>query len=256
MISTVIVTYNEQNKIKTCLENIVDWSDEVVIVDLGSTDKTQATVKKFGCRLVKHPYVSHVELVRNFAISQCKGNWILVLDPDEQVPDTLKKYLLEYTQHNTQGVLNIPRMNIFFGARISHTNFWPDYQIRFFNKGSVTWQEKIHSYPLSTLLPLKLPLNNELSIKHIGYENFADFIQRQNRYSSIRAQEKFKSGDHFSIWSLIYLPLREFVSRYLLHFGFLDKTNGLFLSIMLMSYHVAVEFKLLELERSGKRKRS
>lgn len=247
MISAVIVSHNEAKKLKKCLRNIANWADEIVVVDLESTDNTAEIVSQFKCKFIRHKFVPYVELVRNFAISQCSKQWILVLDPDERLPKTLKINLKRYARYHQRGVLNIPRMNFFFGRWIRHTNFWPDRQIRFFSKGDVTWLEKIHSYPQTKLKPTQVPNKAKYSIFHFGYDSFFDFIDRQNRYSTIRAQEKYLAGDKFSYRSFFYHPLKEFLARYIKHRGFLDGKQGIFLTLNLMLYHCFVEWKLLEL---------
>lgn len=134
MISATIVTYNEAAQLQKCLKSIHNWVDEIVIVDLGSTDDTKRIAKKFSCRVVSHRFVPYVEMVRNFAIDQCTGDWILILDPDEFITQNLRKSLQKFSKENPSGVLHIPRYNIFFGKWIEHSNFWPDYQTRFFSK--------------------------------------------------------------------------------------------------------------------------
>lgn len=249
MISAAIVTYNEAKKLNICLESIADFADEIVVVDLGSTDNIQEIAAKYKAKTVAHPYVSHVELVRNFSIAQCSGDWILVLDPDEKLTKSLKQYLLKYIQDHSQGVLNIPRMNIFFGKWIRHTNFWPDCQIRFFSKNTVKWQEVLHSYPTTKVPPTKLPIDKKLAIRHITYPTFASFLEKQDRYSTIRAKEKKAAGERFSVLSLMHSTGREFLSRYIRHYGFLDKKLGIFLTIGLLYYYWGVEFKLKSLKQ-------
>lgn len=249
MISAAIVSYNEAKKLKRCLESIKGFADEIIIVDLGSTDHTKEVLSKFNVRVIDHKHVTHVELVRNFSISQCSGDWILVLDPDEKLDKWLKYFLLNYSKKYTKGVLNIPRKNIFFGEWIKHTNFWPDYQIRFFSRGTVKWKKILHSYPSTTIPAFKLPLDEKYAIRHITYPTFKSFLKKQERYSSIRAQEKYNAGENFSVGSLIYASTREFLSRYIKHRGFMDKKNGILLMTGLIYYFWTVEWKLKSLKK-------
>lgn len=249
MISAAIVAYNEARKLKVCLESIADFVDEIVLIDLGSTDHIQEVAAKYKAKIVPHPHVSHVELVRNFSIAQCRGDWILVLDPDEKLPKSLKQYLAHYMENHSRGVLNIPRMNIFFGKWIKHTNFWPDCQIRFFSKNTVKWQEVLHSYPTTKIPSTKLPIDKKLAIRHTTYPTFASFLQKQDRYSTIRAKEKHTAGEKFSVVSLLYSTSREFLSRYIKHRGFLDKKMGVLLMVGLLYYYWGVELKLKSLKQ-------
>lgn len=248
MISTVIVTLNETEKLVRCLESIINFSDEIVIIDLGSTDGLENKLKKYKVSVFQHKKVPYVELVRNFAISKASGEWILILDPDEQVSESLKDELIKIAREDNFTAVNIPRKNIFFNQWIKHTNFWPDRQTRFFKKGYVEWTTTIHSYPKVKGELLNLPALEALAIIHLGYDNHVQFIKRQIRYSSVEAENRYRNGEGFSFINLIWLPLREFLIRFVKHKGFLDGLNGLFLVFTLMFFKIITELKLLALE--------
>lgn len=248
-ISVVVVSHNEADKLSLCLKSVDGWVDEIVVVDLGSSDSTKKIVDEFQARYVQHAFVPYVEFVRDFAIAQCSSDWILVLDPDEQIPITLKNYLLEFVRTHKTGVLNIPRKNVFFGVWIRHTNFWPDYQIRFFSKGTVVWKKILHSHPLTTLPATKVDRDESLAILHASYPTVKVFFERQKRYATLKARERYSAGERFSLWSLLYSTMREFTSRYVWHRGFLDMQYGIVLTVGLMYYACAVELKLLALQR-------
>ena len=134
MISTVIITYHEDEKLEKCLMSIEDFADEIVIVDLAPEESTHQLAKKFKAKYYTHEFSSYVEPVRNFAISKATGKWILILDPDETVNVALKDELKKVVKSDEFNAINIPRKNIFFGKWIAHTNFWPDRHIRFLKK--------------------------------------------------------------------------------------------------------------------------
>lgn len=247
MISVVIVAYNEDKKLKKCLSSVRDFADEIVVIDLGSTDNTVRIAEQFSSKIYSHTFVPYVELIRNYAISKCSGDWVLILDPDEYLKNPLKKYLLRITSSNRPTVLNIPRKNIFFGQWIKFTNFWPDYQIRFFKKGTVKWKKILHSYPDTTIPFVQLPKHQRYAIQHVTYPSFRSFISKQKRYAAVRAQERYKAGEKASLSILFYCLIREFLSRYIKHKGFFDKKRGLMLMIGLFYYFCAVEWNLLQL---------
>src|SRR3989344_4190316 len=166
MISGVIVTFNEEAHLKECLSSIKKKVDEIVIVDLGSSDNSIKIVGEDKATLYDHQKVDYVEQVREFAISKAKGEWILILDPDERMNDTLWKFLKEIVSEGKFEAVNIPRKNIFFGKWIAHTNWWPDRQIRFFKKGHIKWNQTIHSYPEVEGRLYNLEAKKELAIIH------------------------------------------------------------------------------------------
>ncbi len=263
MISAAIVTYNEADKLKECLKSISDLVDEVVIVDLGSTDNLDEIIDKFEYGLTKgktikkitHERVPYVEPVRQFSIESCKGDWILVLDPDESVSKELGMELkrISSEQSFSADAVNLPTKNIFFGRWIAHTNFWPDRHLRFFKKGQVRWGKKIHSYPKVSGEIYDLPADEKMGLLHYGYANRKQFITKQNRYADVEAQNRLAEGKHFSLRLLFWMPMREFLGRFIKHKGYLDGFNGIFLVAVLMYYQVMVQLNMLRYAKNYKR---
>lgn len=249
MISVSIVSFNEADKLNNCLKSVADFADEIVVLDLNSSDGTQKICQKYKAKIFKHRLVPFVELIRNDAISKTNEDWILVLDPDEQLGDSLKKRLKEIIKDDKYDAVNIPRKNIFFGHWISHTNWWPDRQIRFFKKGKVEWSDKIHVYPKVSGKILNLETKEDLAITHFGYESVTLFLDRQNRYSTVEAENLYQEGARFS-WKLFFWkPAREFLVRFVSHLGFLDGFHGFALTFLMMIYQLQVMIKLWERQK-------
>lgn len=259
MISACIVNLNEAEKLEKCLKSLANFADEIIVIDLGSTDQTLKVCEKFAaivdkCKLTvyKHEKVPYVELVRNFAISKANGDWVLILDPDEVLTSDLKEELKKIEKENKYDAVNIPRKNIFFGKWIRHTNWWPDKHIRFFKKGKVEWFEKIHTYPKAKGKVLELPARQDFAIVHCGYESISQFIDRQNRYSNIESQELHKIDERFSWSKFFWWPTREFLVRFIKHQGYLDGFYGFSLTFLMMVYKMMVLIKLWEKEKKGR----
>lgn len=249
MISAVIVNFNEAEKLKKCLKSLEGFADEVVVLDFGSTDGSTEIYKEYEVKVFKHDPVPYVESVRNYAVSKAKGDWILVLDPDEILTSELKNKLKTISEEDNFTAVNIPRKNIFFGRWISHSNWWPDRQVRFFKKGAVKWKEKIHQYPEVSGRVLDLDAKAGFAIVHFSYNFVNEFMTRQNRYSTIEAKNHYDNGVKFSIRLFFWKPVREFLVRFIRHAGFLDGFYGFGLTILMMVYQMEVMVKLWELER-------
>jgi hypothetical protein len=171
-----------------------------------------------------------------------------MLDPDEEVSDGLQERLRQFveTEESKKYVaINIPFKNIFFGTWIAHTNFWPDKHLRFFKKGYLTWQDQVHTYPLVKGEVLELPADEKVAVIHHSYQNWRQFISKQVKYAKAEAKNRLDDKEHFSLFRCIWLPLREFLARFIKHRGYLDGVNGVFLVGVLMWYHVLVEWYLL-----------
>lgn len=249
MISVIVVTYNEGGLLKDCLESVAE-SGEIIVVDLGSMDNSLKIAKGYGAKIFTHQKVDYVEKVRDFAVSKAEGEWVLVLDPDERLTPTLWKKLKEISTEKKYAAVNIPRKNIFFGKWIAHSNWWPDRLVRFFKKGKVKWQDKIHLYPHVDGQVLNMPAKEDLAIIHCGYQTIEQFIDRQSRYSTVKAQNLFDCGVRFSWVSFFWNPTREFLVRYIRHLGFLDGFYGFVLTFLMMIYQLEVRIKLWELEQN------
>ncbi|MEK7570647.1 MAG: glycosyltransferase family 2 protein [Patescibacteria group bacterium] len=245
-ISVVISTFNNEKQIETCLKSVA-WADEIVVVDDGSTDKTLEIVKKYTSQIYHHKSVGYVEPTRNFAIKKAAGDWILIVDADEEVPESLAKKLraIADTSSEITHVL-LPRKNMIFGKWIQHTGWWPDHLIRFFKKGSVTWQDEIHSIPKTTGESMTLDGESNGLIHH-HYQAITQFLHKNlEQYAPQEAKELLEKGYRFSAVDVIRFPTREFLSRYFAREGYKDGLHGLILSLLMAVYHFVIFLHLWE----------
>lgn len=246
-LSVVINTFNEENNIERAIKS-VSWADEILVCDMYSDDNTAVLAKKLGAKIIFHKRVGFVEPARNFAISKAEGDWILVLDADEEIPDGLKDKIKEIISKD--GVVThveIPRLNIIFGKTLKAAMWWPDYNIRLFKKSTVSWSNKIHSKPKTEGQGLRLPELERLAIIHHHYENISQFLLRLNRYTSVQAKELKDSGYEFDWRDLFTKPLGEFLSRFFANRGFEDGLHGLALSLLQAFSHLVMYLKVWEL---------
>ncbi len=231
-VSVVINTINEERNISRAIASVKGFADEIVVVDMHSDDKTVEIAKKLKAKVYEHERTGYVEPARNFAISKASGKWILILDADEEVSGTLVKKLNEIVKSGKVDFVRLPRKNYIFKKWIQHSRWWPDYNIRFFKKGTVDWSEVIHSVPMTSGNGLDLEDKAEFAIIHHHYENVEDFITKLNNYTTRHATNKLKDGYEF-VWSdLIKRPVAEFLSRYFAGEGYRDGLHGLALSLL------------------------
>jgi glycosyltransferase involved in cell wall biosynthesis len=230
---TVIVnTRNEESNIERSLKSVKGFAGEIVVVDMESTDDTVKIAEKHGAKVYNHKYTHFVEPARNYAIGKAKDGWILILDADEEVGVELKEKLLQIIEKDSAEYVRLPRKNIIFDKWISHARWWPDYNIRFFKKGSVSWGDEIHSIPITQGRGIDLPPEEKLAIVHHNYQTIEQFIDRLNRYTTIQASEKIKKGYKFDWKDVIGAFTSEFVSRLFLGKGYKDGIHGLALSFL------------------------
>jgi glycosyltransferase involved in cell wall biosynthesis len=231
-LSVVVNTYNEAKILPQALTSVRDLVDEIVIIDMESSDNIHEIAKKFDAKVFSHKHLEYVEPARNFGTSKATGDWVLVLDPDEEVSDTLATKIKEIIKNNEADYCRIPRKNIIFNHWIEHAHWWPDYNIRLFRKGAVSWSEVIHAVPFTQGKGIDFDAKEDLAIIHHHYDSLEGYVERMNRYTSIQADRKVKSGYKFSWRDILTKPTNEFLSRYFGDKGYKDGIYGLALSLL------------------------
>lgn len=248
-ISLVINTRNEAINLSQCIRSVGPWVDEVIVVDMESTDGTASVAAQLRAKVFRHPHVGYVEPARNFALSKATGDWILILDADEEVSRPLLDHLYAIMQSNRYDYVSIPRKNLIFNQWIQHSGWWPDYNIRFFKKGSVTWKDEIHSRPTTFGEGAKINPDPEHAIIHHHYQSVSQYVERLNRYTDHQLKILEKSDYQFYWSDLLSKPANEFFRRYFAEHGYKDGLHGLALAL-LQSFSELVLY-LKAWERSG-----
>lgn len=242
-ISVVINTFNADLHLKKVLDGVKEF-DEIVICDMGSTDRTIEIAQEFNCHILSHEKMSIVEPARNFAIQSAKNDWVLLLDADELITEKLKKELLTFKE-NTEGytVLALPRKNYFLGKWMRAA--YPDYVYRFFRKENVVWPPYVHSIPEIKGRILKIESSRyDLAIEHLANDSVNAVIEKNNRYSEVSIGRK-KATDITAL-KLIFSPFFWFVKYYFLKKGFLDGKQGLIFAVLKSHYKFNSLAKMVE----------
>lgn len=248
-ISVVINTLNEAKNLPRAIASVKNLADEVIVVDMESDDGTPNIAEKLDAHVFSHKRVGYVEPARNFAISKATGEWILILDADEEIGQELNKLIKRTIEKPKADYYRIPRKNIIFGKWMKHSRWWPDYNIRLFKKGRVSWNEMIHSVPVTTGKGTDLPEKESLAIIHHHYDSIEQFIERMNRYTTTNAETRVKEGYKFSWKDLIERPMQEFFSRYFFGLGYKDGVHGLALSLLQAFSELSVYLKIWQSEK-------
>ena len=223
MISAVIITKNESHIIGKTLQSLQGLTDDIVIVDSGSTDDTVAICKKFNARVIE-PGWNGYGANKNIGIDAAKHDWILNLDADEALDDELKRSLLQLNPSQDNLVFSIRFKNFFCNKLISYGEWGHDRHIRLFNRNKVRWNnEGVHE-------TLALPDDAKHillkgNILHYTVTDREDYNRKADHYARLSAEKYFANGKSISMASYLS-PTFSFLRNYFLRLGFLDGKEG------------------------------
>lgn len=227
-ISVVLAVYNEEDNLSNCLNSVKELADEIVVVDGGSRDKTLDIARQFGARIIKtdNPPVFHVN--KNKAIEAARGDWVFQLDADEAVTEELAEEIKKaIAKESDNAGYWLPRKNFFLGKFLTKGGQYPDYTLRLYKKGLGSLPAKdVHEQ--AVVKGTTGYLKNDLL--HLRDKDFAQYMERFNRYTDLFSNQLKQSGLKISILSFInYIflkPLFWFVKAYLRHRGYVDGFPG------------------------------
>ncbi|HYB20717.1 MAG TPA: glycosyltransferase family 2 protein [Thermodesulfobacteriota bacterium] len=247
-ISVAIITKNEGQNIRECLES-VKWADEIVVVDNGSTDETLKICGEYRARVFPEDWKGYSDQ-KNSAIEKTRNEWVLSLDADERIGPELRQEIEGALQGNpsVDGYF-IARKNFFLGRWIRHCGWYPDLNLRLFRKSRGRFQERAVHEKVD-LQGKSATLKNPLI--HETYRSLSDFFQRMDRYSTLAAREMSREGRRCRFIDVLFRPPLTFLQMYVLRAGFLEGYFGFLLSILYSFYNFAKYNKLKELEGNEK----
>lgn len=242
-IGAFIVAKNEERDLPNALKSI-SWCNQIVVIDMASTDRTAEIAKSFGAKVFAYPDVGYVEPALQFATEKMSTDYILRLDADEIVNLELKKFLVLEAVCSEFDVFFLRRKNFIFGSFSANNRYFKDRQLRFWRKGTVTHTNRIHAPPI--LLSKKIYYaahGNHACILHFNQRTIYEYIDKMNRYTEKEPLEQIKFGGFFY----------EFFIKYLLKFFYLVvvnrsfcSKNDLILEYLTSTYHFIKYLKSIE----------
>jgi glycosyltransferase involved in cell wall biosynthesis len=244
-LTATVITRNEAANVDAALASVA-WADEILVVDAESTDDTVAIARRHTQRVETRPWLSYSDQ-KNYAASRASHDWILSIDADERVTSTLATEIqrLMAREPERRGY-RIPRLTWYLGRWIRSTDWYPDYQLRLYDRRTGEWSgRRVHeSVRLATGDPGVLRAH----LEHFPYRDIAHHITTIDRYTTLAAEEWAAAGRRASVPALIFQPAFAFFRNYILRGGLTEGKAGLVVSV-LNSYYVFLKLaKLWELD--------
>jgi glycosyltransferase involved in cell wall biosynthesis len=246
-VTAIVITRNEAANIEAALESLA-FADEIVVVDSESTDDTVARARRFTDKVIVRPWPGYVAQ-KNFAAGRAAHDWVFSLDADERVSPPLADEIRRWARDGkTPGTavagFRVPRVTFHLGRWLRSTDWYPDYQLRLYDRRRARWAGRHVHESVRADGPVG-QLRGELL--HYAYRDLAHHVATIDRYTTLAARQMHEDGRRAGWWDLAVHPAAAFLRNYFLRGGFRDGVPGFVVSAM-NAHYVGLKFaKLWEL---------
>jgi glycosyltransferase involved in cell wall biosynthesis len=246
-VSVTVITKNEANDIGRALAS-ASWADEIIVVDSGSTDDTVDIARRFTDKVIVREWPGYANQ-KNHAASIASHDWILSLDADEVItPDLASEVRRILSGDSPHAGYRIPRVTWHLGRWVRTTDWYPDYQMRLYDRRSGSWNGK-YVHESVTVRGTAGQLEGEL--QHYAYRDVSDHLETIDRYTTLAARQMYEAGRRAGFVDIAIHPPLAFLRNYIARGGIRDGIPGFIIS-SLNSYYVFLKFaKLFELNKGG-----
>jgi glycosyltransferase involved in cell wall biosynthesis len=247
-LSVTVITRDESANISGALESVA-WADEIVVVDSGSTDDTVSQARRFTDRVVVREWPGYAAQ-KNFAASIAANDWILSVDADERVtPPLAAEIRATLATAPPHAGYRIPRVAHHMGRWIRSTDWYPDDQLRLYDRRAGEWTG---AYVHESVRVRGSVGRLQHDLHHHPYRDVTDHLDTIDRYTTLAARQMNAEGRRAGVLEIAGHPPLAFVRNYLLRGGFRDGVPGLIIS-SLNAYYVFLKFaKLWQMNHTQK----
>jgi len=246
-LSVTVITRNEEANLGRVLESVA-WADDIVVVDSGSTDRTVEVARRFTDRVFVREWPGY-SAQKNHAATLTRHDWVLSLDADERVTPALADEIrARLAEEPPEKGYRIPRVTWHLGRWIRSTDWYPDFQLRLYDRRVGRWVER-HVHESVSVEGRPGTLRGE--IEHYAYRDLAHHFETMQRYTDLAARQMGEEGRRTGLVGLAVHPPLAFLRNYVLRGGFKDGVPGLIVSGMNAFYVFLKLAKLWELQRTN-----
>lgn len=267
-VSAMVFTLDEEVHLPSCLATLA-WTDDVIVVDSFSTDRTEELARAAGARFFQHRFEGFGKQ-RMWALehTQPRHEWVLILDADERVTPELAREMATKILGVAQevGAFRVKRRFHMWGRWLKRSNLYPSWVVRLVRAGRVEYVNRGHA---ETQEVRGVTQSLECDLIDENLKGIDEWFERQNRYSSREAayelQQAAQPFQWSALWapdplarraalkrvaaSLPFRPLLYFLYSYVLRGGFLEGRDGLVFCAMKSEYQRMIVVKKHDLLR-------
>ncbi len=245
-LAVLILTKNEEKNITDVINNAKECSDEIIVIDSGSTDRTVALAEMAGAHVYFRAWDNDFAAQRNFGLESTNAEWILYLDADERLDieaiNNIKKVVKEGSLNSQYYIM---RKSSAFGYSFNYGVLRPDKVSRLFPRDSVAWVNRVHERPECDLP--KKRLNGKMI--HYTYRGWTQWLQKFEQYTTIWANDAYKKGKRTSPFGILNHAIFAFIQMAFFRLGLLDGFMGFVMCCNHFFYTMIKYLKLYELQR-------
>jgi len=247
-LSCFLIVCNEGDRLDRCLEGLAGWVDQLVLLDSGSSDNTVEIAKRYSTEVHCTDWPGF-GAQRNRALTYCQHEWVLNIDADEEVTESLKAEIDDFLNRDAieETLVKIPWQTILFGKPVNFGRYASPQGKLFLKEGARFKDAAVHE---TLILPSEKVLRLKAKLRHYSWRDYRHLQEKHVQYAALSAADKFKSGKRSS---LPYATLRfftDFTQQYLLRLGCLDGWRGFLLAIVLAQYAFNKYAGLVVLQRT------
>lgn len=223
-LTSTIITFNEERNIARCINALMPISDEIIVLDSFSTDKTIEICKAKGVRIEQREWKGYSN-AKNYLNQLATHEYIFSVDADEAPDEKLQQQILEIKKKGFTGVYSVNRLTNYCGKWIKHSGWYPDVKTRVFPKATSQWEgEYVHEELVVENNPEPIVLDGHLL--HYSYYSQKEHRQRADKYSELTAIKMYKKGQRVGPLKPYISAVGRFIAMYFIKTGFLDGVAG------------------------------
>lgn len=224
-ISVVIITFNEEENIGRCLDSVLSFADEIIVIDSNSTDSTLAIAQGKGARVYECDWQGY-SAAKNYGNNLAEKDYILSIDADEVVsPDLALSISKIKTGKLTGDAFIFSRLTNYCGHWVRYCGWYPDRKLRMWRKDEGVWDGVLHEKVV-----LKTQTNSVLlkgNLLHYSFPSISHHVKTLNSYSEVASKDLVENrATVLFVVHILLNPLYTFFNKFFLRLGFLDGYYG------------------------------
>jgi glycosyltransferase involved in cell wall biosynthesis len=225
-LSAIIPTFNEEINIEAAIQS-VSFADEIIVIDSFSTDNTISLAEKHGVRILQREF-DNFSNQKNYAISKATHKWVVLLDADERIGQTLREEMISVLAEEPQAsAYYVYRRNYLLGREIKYSGWQNDKVIRLIERDKCKYNDKLVHEGIVTEGKIAFL---KTKLEHYTYKDFDSFIRKKNKVAQLQAEMLASKNKKVNPFRLLIKPLYRFIYHYILRRGFLDGFAGFFIA--------------------------